>query len=326
MMKRIASVVAVAALAVAGLFGASASADTAAGTWAQSPEGAATYQAAIQQPINTMNTSNWSRKSKGGIPVQFKLQSGTGPAVFESIGSDPGTGNDYAFMSFTPSSPLLFSDLTDLSASYAFTQGDHNGGSLRWSIRTDPTHAVFIYYGDYPNFTTGGNSQSGTNMIGLGDLRYDTSQYVNGTFYDSYAHALTLVGNQPVTRASLVLDGGWANDQRLAAGTTATVNGNAYTWNSGGSGELTDTCDLPTAKIEVNKTDPVEDGPINEAPVQGSLTDDGNTFRVVDCKYQYILSIPSLSGAGTYRVWITIGGDPVPTPDSADDKVKFDLK
>ena len=41
--------------------------------------------------------------------------------------------------------------------------------------------ALFIYYGDSPNFTDcTTNSQTGANMIGLGDLRYDTSQYPEG--------------------------------------------------------------------------------------------------------------------------------------------------
>ena len=83
--------------------------------------------------------------------------------------------------------------------------------------------ALFIYYGDYPNFTDcTTNSQTGANMIGLSDLRYDTSQYPGGTFYDTYAHAQALMGNLPITRVSLVLDGGWAGDQRLTL-TSATV-------------------------------------------------------------------------------------------------------
>ena len=55
----------------------------AAGTWSQYPAGATEDQAAVQQPINTANTSNWNSKSKGAIPVMFKLSSTTGPAVFE---------------------------------------------------------------------------------------------------------------------------------------------------------------------------------------------------------------------------------------------------
>ena len=58
------------------------------GTWSQYPNGGSQYQAAVQQPINTANTSNWNSKSKGAIPVMFKLSSAAGPAVFESIYAD----------------------------------------------------------------------------------------------------------------------------------------------------------------------------------------------------------------------------------------------
>lgn len=309
---------------ITGLMIAPASAE-AAGTWAQYPTGSAEYRAQVQQPINTANTSNWSHRSKGGIPVMFKLEVGSGPAVFESIGSDVDTANDYAFVSFTPSSPLLFSEITELSATYDFSLGNCHGGALRWSVRVSNTQSVFIYYGDAPNFTDcETTNQSGINMISLADLRYDTSQ-VGGTFYDDYSGALALVGSLPIVRASLVLDGGWAGDQRLAAGTTATVNGNTYVWQSGGSA-FTTTCDLPPATIEVDKADPVAAGALNESAVQGSLADEGNAFRIVDCKYQYILSIPSLDGAGTYWVVIKIGGVEVPTPGSPSGKVTFDLK
>ena len=294
--------------------------------WAQGPEPSTVYEAQVQQPINLQNTSNWSSKSKGGIPVMFKLKSGTGPAVFQSNYSDGLASTDFAFMSFTPTSTLTFSEITELSATYDFATGDCHGGSLRWSVRVSPTQSVFIYYGEGPNFTDcTTDNQSGVNMIALTDLRFDTSQ-VGGTFYDDYDGAKALVGDETVTRASLLVDSGWGGDQVLKAGTTATVNGNTYTWNAGGSGTLSDTCDLPTATIEVDKADVVVDGSINEEPVQGSLSDAGNTFRVVDCKYQYVLSVPTLKGVGTYRVLIEIDGVSVPTPSSAGGKVKFDLK
>jgi hypothetical protein len=44
----------------------------------------------------------------------------------------------------------------------------------------------------------------------------------------------------------------------------------------------------------------------------------------VDCKYQYVLSIPSLKGIGTYDVEIVIGGSDVVT--SPNPEVMFDLK
>lgn len=313
-----------------------AAASTTEGTWTQYPTGATEYQAEVQQPINTLNTSNWSSKSKGAIPVMFKLSSRIGAAAFESIGSDTNTANDYAYMSFAPTSLLTFNTITRLSTDYAFTLGDCHGGSLRWQVRTDPNRALFIYYGTPSEFgnggiggctptSPGGVDQSGINMIGLTDLRYDTSQYAGGTFYDTYEHAKTLMGTLPVIRASLVIDSGWGGDQKLNVSNT-TVNDNIYQFVTSGGGTFTPTCDLPAATIEVGKSDPVVDGALNEEPVQASLVDSGNAFRVVDCKYQYVLSIPSLDGKGTYYVELKIGGVTVPTPSSAGGKVKFDLK
>jgi hypothetical protein len=295
------------------------------GSWEQYPTGASEFQAEVQQPLNTAISSNWSSRSKGAVPVMFKLSSRTGPAAFESIYTDTSTDNDFAYMSFTPAAPLLFKDVTQLKTTYAFTLGDCHGGSLRWSVRVSDTQSVFIYYGDEPSTTDcTTNNQSGVNMTTLGDLRYDTSQ-VGGTFYDPYAHAVELVGDMPIIRASLVIDSGWAGDQRLTVSDT-TVNGNVYQFISSGGGAFAPTCELPDATIEVSKTDPVADGAINEEPVQASLVDSGNAFRVVDCKYQYVLSIPSLKGKGTYRVELQIGGVTVPTPNSVGEKVKFDLK
>jgi hypothetical protein len=316
------------------------------GTWAQYPTGATEYFAEVQQPINSANTSNWSAKSKGGIPIMYKLFEGTGPAVFESIGSDGFEGysagyfdNDVAFMSFTPSPSITFNDISVLKTDYTFTLGDCHGGSLRWQVRTDPDHAVFIYYGSNPQFGNGGVdgcrpdmggvNQSGVNLIGLSDLRYDTSQYAGGSFYDSYEHTQTLIGNTPIVRASLVIDSGWqglsaATDQRLLVSNT-TVNDSVYQWDTGGSGTLAPTCDLPDAFIDVTRIDPTPEGTVNEATVYPqSSTDTGDQFRVVDCKYQYVLSIPSLPGKGTYDVEILIDGNPVATAGSSE--VSFDLK
>ena len=74
----------------------------------------------------------------------------------------------------------------------------------------NPSYALFIYHGDAPNFTESmTNNQSGVNMVGLSDLRYDTSQNPGGNVLDTYAHALEVIDRDtPVTRVSLVLDGG----------------------------------------------------------------------------------------------------------------------
>ena len=126
----------------------------------------------------------------------YKLSSRTGPAVFQSIGSNSDDADDFAYESFTPTSPLTFNTIDTLKTDYSWVLGDCHGGSLRWQVRTDPTHALFIYYGSAPQFgngsggcnpATGGVNQSGTNMINLSGLRYDTSQYVPGTQYNTYA-------------------------------------------------------------------------------------------------------------------------------------------
>jgi hypothetical protein len=349
-----------------------ASADTATGTWTQYPTGATEYQAEVQQPINSANTSNWSSKSKGGIPIMYKLSSRTGPAAFESIGSDANPDNDFAFLRFAPDTAMVFNDLTDLTANYAFSLGDCHGGSLRWQVRVDSNSngtldpydpvnnpggdkAVFIYYGlpaSFGNDPDGagplsyeggckptsnlGASQSGVNLLSPAEkpvLRFDTSQF-NGIFYTDYAGASAAAGTFRVWAASLVLDSGWQyqdrtpnGDQRLAPGTTATVNGNSRTFISSAAGSFVPTCDLPAAFIEVTNIDPYATGVINETTVYpASATDAGDQFRVVDCKYQYVLSIPSLpDGKGTYDVEIEIpDGSPVDTVPN--NEVRFDLK
>jgi hypothetical protein len=311
------------AAAIASLIATSV-ATAATGTWSQYPNGGTEYQAQVQQPINNANTSNWSSKSKGAIPVMFKLSSRTAAAAFESISGDSSSANDYAYATFTPDAPLTFAGIDTLKANYDFTLGDCHGGALRWEVQTN-TGGLFIYYGDEPNTTDcTTHSQSGTNMVGLNDLRYDTSAYPGGSFYDTYIHALELMGSDPIRYVAFVLDGGWGGNQRAAV-SNITVNDSVYQFRTGGS-DWASTCNLPPATIAVSKLDPVEDGSINEEPVQGSLADSGNSFRNIDCKYQYNLSVPSLKGAGTYQAKILVDGTEVPTPASPNGKVKFDLK
>jgi hypothetical protein len=165
---------------------------------------------------------------------------------------------------------------------------------------------VFIYYGDYPNFADCTSaSQIGANMITLADLRYDTSQFPGGTFYDNHAHALTLLGTLPITAASLVVDSGWGGDQMLTL-TNATVNTNIFIPASGGS---LPTCTLPPATIQITKADGTPTGATNE-PTTIQPADNNSQFRVVGCSYMYNLDTSSLSGAGRYEVTALINGTP----------------
>ena len=150
-------------------------------------------------------------------------------------------------------------------------------------------------------------------MINLSGETYDTSQYPGGTFYDTYAHAQTLVGNTPIIRASLVLDSGWqgvagSGDQRLTLGSAA-VNDNTFTPSSPTA--LTKTCKLPPADIKVTKVSGIPLGVVNE-PVSIQPPDTNGQFRIVDCKYMYNLATSSLSGTGKYEVEAVINGTPVP--------------
>jgi hypothetical protein len=304
------------ALLVAGLLVSTASADTttANGTWSAYPGQQATYQTSVQQPINTDGSSNFKANGKAVIPVKFGLAQGLGAFVFESIYGDASADNDYSFLSFTPSSSVTFNDITELSSEYAFTLGNCHGGSLRWSIRTSATQSVFIYYGDSPSFTDCTTiSQSGTNMINLTDLRYDTTQ-VGGTFYDNYAGAKALIGAIPIVRASLVLDSGWGGDQRLTL-TSATFETTAYadTFTPQPASASTSVCPTQEASIKITKTAGSPTGAVNE-PISIQPNDNNGIFRIVDCKYMYNLATSSLSGAGTYKVYAVINGNTASNP------------
>ena len=282
-----------------------------AGSWELFPPQGTIYTTLVEPPINLDGASSWPG-ARGVIPVKFSLSTAPGPVVFSSFGSLPDPS--FSYLKFTPDSLLTFNDLTELRADYTFATGNCHGGSLRWSVRVDvgndgdPANdgSVFIYYGDYPNFTDclGSNSQSGQNMIGLGDLRYDTSQ-VGGTFYDSYAHAQTLVGGFRVLRASLVLDSGWAGNQLLGSLANVTVDGNTFVPLSG---QPTQTCSLPPAGIKVTKVSPATMAVSEVLSIQPF--DNDLQFRIVDCKYMYNLDVKSLDGAGTYSIEATIGSAP----------------
>jgi hypothetical protein len=327
-----------------------ASANTA-GTWSSGPDqtytdstttapGDTAYKTSVRPPINADGSSNFPAK-RGVIPVQFDLLAAPStittttrtydPPVWESIGSDSDTGNDFSFASFAPTTPIPLADLTHLSADYVFTTGNCHGGSLRWSVSLDWTGdgvrdgGAFVYYGDGPNFTDcTTTSQSGTNMRSLTDLRVDTSP-AGGTFYDSWSGLISLHPNATVTRASLVLDSGWGGDQRADV-SNVTVNDN--TWvpktsevidTSTTTGDFAKTCALPDAKLQWAKGDSTPTGAVNEAEsIQPK--DTGIYYRQVDCKYLYSLAVSNLSGQGTYYVWANIEGTNVSVP------AKFDLR
>ncbi len=159
----------------------------------------------MQQPINSANTSNWQARSKGGIPIMFKLSS-------------------------------------SVLGGFRVAAGDG------WQP----------FDGNFDNLTVGVNGANKT---------YD---------FDG-------VGPGPE------------------------------------AGALTPTCDLPEATLNISKIGAGLPEPVNEIATVQQAFDNGNVFRVVDCKYQYVLAIRSLPGAGTYRAEIKINGETVGT-------AQFDLR
>ena len=320
-----------------------ASAQPASGTWSHFPQQVPVYSSVVRPPIKADGSSKFSAGSI--VPVKFKLLTGTGAFLFDSVWSNnegEGEGgvfdDDFASLTFTPSADLTFADITTLKANYSFAMGNCQGGSLRWSVTLDigndddtipeegdpdpraNDRSVFIYYGNVPNFndcTTGANNQSGVNMIGLTDLRYDTSQ-IGGTFYDTYANASLLAGTTPIAGLTLAIDSGWMQevvddvlvykDQSVSL-TGAEVNGNTF---APVSGEPTATCELPEASINV-----VEDiGGIEENPLTAQNKFSDVFFRNTNqCTYSFNLDTSSLFfGPGTYSVYLVINNQVVLSP------------
>src|SRR5262245_54687196 len=98
-MKRICVLTAVMAVVAPGTIGHARAAN---GTWEAYPGQTTIYQTSVQQPINADGSSNFKANGKAAIPVKFGLASGVGPFVFESIGSNQSTTDDYSYVSFTP--------------------------------------------------------------------------------------------------------------------------------------------------------------------------------------------------------------------------------
>jgi hypothetical protein len=256
----------------------------------------------------------WSYKAT--VPVQYDVLAGPGPVVFESLLSAYNANllvfPAFSYLDFAPSSSLTFSQITNLSAVYTFTTGTCHWGALRWSVSLSTGGSIFIYYGKSRNFTDCSSNpadttidQSGLNMInanfdGLGgDFRYDTSQISGGTFYDTYAHAVTLAGAATVTDATLVLDGG-GGDQVVTLG-HVTVNDNRFVPKSGG---FTSVCPTAPATIQVSMVGSSTLLTVDET-LDNSTADTGTQFRIVDCKYQYNIAGKSL-GKGQFNVGVLI--------------------
>ena len=136
-----------------------------------------------------------------------------GVATLVSNTSTVETTDDFSGVTLPLPAGLTLAQVTQLSAEFNVTNDDCAGASPRFQINYGPNKNMFVYLGPAPTFT--GCAQdtwlSTGNLVGTADqCRVDTSQLSPGTQCSTWAAALALVGNQPITSISLVVDGSWA--------------------------------------------------------------------------------------------------------------------
>lgn len=300
------------------------------GSWTAYPGQSASYQAGVQQPINVDGSSKFKANGSAVIPVKFALSQGMGPLVFQSIYSDnPGvTANDYSYLNFSPNTPPTLADIAQLIAVYAFTDGDCQVGSLRWTLYLNDngtTRNLDIHY--QPG--AGGIGQqtcaegtSGLNMadqtstdpyVVILDFTYAGNPYnFSSTYNVTYSEAVAQLGSLQVLGMNLIVDSGnGVNGDQVVALSSATVGvGGAASYTdtfTPQQSQMTPTCPTHAASMGMMKTGGTDIGPVNE-PISVQPRDTDGWFRVVDCKYTYNLATSSLMGAGKYEVWATIDG------------------
>lgn len=133
---------------------------------------------------------------------------------------DAGATNDASGATFTDTGVTTFASITTLSTEFNVTDDDCKAGSPRFQIRVltpSGERNVFAHLGPAPSFT----GCSPNTWISSGDLtdtsspdlRFDTGQ-AGGSAAATYAQALALVGSYNVTGLSLVVDSGWAFEDK----------------------------------------------------------------------------------------------------------------
>ena len=151
---------------------------------------------------------------------------------------DVGATNDASGATFADTGVTTFSSISTLSTEFDVTDDDCKGGSPRFQVRVQTPSGeknVFVYLGPSPSFTGCSTNVwiASGNLIGATDGRYDTSQVQAGTQISTYAQALALVGSYPVTGISLVVDSGWAFDDKEQTVKVRNVRVNGSTFYTG---------------------------------------------------------------------------------------------
>jgi hypothetical protein len=280
------------------------------GGWEADPgQGAASYSASVQQPLNADGSSNFKAKGGGVIPVKFALTQGTGPFVFASYG-DAADGPTYSNVVYTPTTITTVGDIASLSAVFNFTTGGCHGGSLRWTLNTDSGN-IDVYFYQPNGTTTCDDTNNDENIVSIGS----NVERLGSNSYVDWATATSGLEGLKIIWAALIVDSGWGGDQVINL-TSATFNG--ITFVVPGASVGTTVCPTAPATFSISKVDGSPSGAVNDvASIQPS--DNNSIYRIVDCKYMYNLAIGSLPGVGTYTVYATIASTTFPV-------ASFDLK
>jgi hypothetical protein len=141
----------------------------------------------------------------------FGSTTGSGPFVLTSSGPLPST--TYSGVDVTLSTPIAFSSISSLSASFTDNTGGADGGSPRFELDASNNDFFLVYLGTPPNFSdsdpvafttafSGTNLNNGTNNSAIG----------NGNTFVTLASLEAAFGADMITDISLITDGGWATN------------------------------------------------------------------------------------------------------------------
>jgi hypothetical protein len=286
------------------------------GDWTLVAPGSTTYAAQVLQPINSDGSSVFNHKSST-IPVQYKVTQ-TQSFAFESvvIGDHvtPGADTTPSLAFYQMPSGITVSDLTGLTADFAWTYGENHSGGFRWQIGT-PGGNIMVDYGDAANSLQGDTAGTGINMINStlgGQNRCETNEVgADLPMYAPWSDVLAHYGGLTVNNVVLVVDGGWGtgpngtHDQVIdLTDATVTYTGGSSTFTMPGS--ITTQSNAAPAWISLNKTSGSAPGPVDETTLFSTQGDTGGQFRQVDGKYIYNLPVKSLPDpSATYDVGIS---------------------
>jgi hypothetical protein len=138
--------------------------------------------------------------------------------------SDASNAKPYAGLNLTSTTVTTLAELTSLATDYQLVVGDCGGGSPRFEIGLPGDKYISVYVGPAPSFIgCAAGWQSTGNLLTATDLRVDTTQ-IGGTFYDTWAHALTLAGSSAVSSIALVVDSSWSSQAAPAGVQTVLVD------------------------------------------------------------------------------------------------------